>query len=137
MGLVRNATPTSQLGRGIRKVAFICGEIKDLVSESDSHCAYMEDPENPDLCGEFEELNDEEGEELKREYVLLLFCLVSLSRLMHVTYKLGTQPRRRSSAQPPHPWIPEEDRRWIARRTKHVLYRGEQTVTLCIGISAH
>lgn len=75
MELIRNATPTSQLGRGIRKVAFICGEIKDLVAESDNRCAYMEDPDNPDLCAEFEGLNDEESEELKREYVYLCFAL--------------------------------------------------------------
>lgn len=76
MELIRNATSTSQLGRGIRKVVFICGEIKDLVSDSDNRRAYMEDPDNPDLSSEFEELNDDEVEELKRECVLILvFCL--------------------------------------------------------------
>lgn len=47
-----------------------------MISESDNRCAYVEDPENPDLSSEFEELNDDEVEELKREYVLLIeFCL--------------------------------------------------------------
>ena len=70
-----NGTPTSQLGRGIRKVVFLCGEIKDLVSESDARRSYVEDPDNPDLSDEFEELNEDEVEELKREYVVL--CLFS------------------------------------------------------------
>ncbi len=72
-----NTTPTGQLGRGIRKVVFLCGEIKDLVSESDARRTYVEDPDDPDLSGEFEELNEDEVEELKREYV----CLYLLSRL--------------------------------------------------------
>ncbi len=69
--LQRNSSPTSQLGRGIRKVVFLCGEIKDLVSESDSYLAYMEDADDPDLNCEFEGLNDDEVEELKYEYVTL------------------------------------------------------------------
>ena len=43
---------------------FICGEIKDLVSDSDKHCAYLEDPDNID---EFDELNEDEVENLKRK----------------------------------------------------------------------
>ena len=101
MGLTRNATPTSQLGRGIHKVVSICGEIKDLVAESDNHCAYMEDPDNPDLSGEFEELNEDEVEELKQECVVLLVFVFKAETL--TIYKLGTQPCGRSSAQPPHP----------------------------------
>ena len=69
MELIRNATPTSQLGRGIRKVVFICGEIKDLISESDAYRAYLEDPDDLDLACEFEGLNEDEVEELKCEYV--------------------------------------------------------------------
>ena len=76
----RNTTSTSQLGRGIRKVAFICGEIKDIVSESDKHCAYLEDPDDLDLKNELEELDDDdEVEELKREYAaLLVFVIVEV-----------------------------------------------------------
>ncbi|KJA14120.1 hypothetical protein HYPSUDRAFT_208728 [Hypholoma sublateritium FD-334 SS-4] len=77
-----NATPISQLGRGIRKVIFICGEIKDLVSESDNRCAYVEDPENPDLSSEFEELNDDEVEELKRDWERSHAAVQALNRLI-------------------------------------------------------
>ena len=55
---------------------FICGEIKDLVSDSDKHYAYLEDPEDVDLNTEFDGLNEDEVEELKREYVL--HCLFDL-----------------------------------------------------------
>ena len=77
---IRNTTSTSQLGRGIRKVAFICGEIKDIVSDSDKHCAYLEDPDDLDLKNELEELdNDDEVEELKREYAaLFVFVIVEV-----------------------------------------------------------
>jgi hypothetical protein len=58
-------------------VIFICGEIKDLVSESDKHCAYLEDPDDIDLNGEFDGVNEDEAEGLKRKYALPLFvfCL--------------------------------------------------------------
>jgi len=57
-------------------VIFICGEIKDLVSDSDKHSAYLEDPDDIDLNNEFDGLNEDEVENLKREYVLcFLFCL--------------------------------------------------------------
>ena len=56
---------------------FICGEIKDLVSESDKHSAYLEDPNDIDLNGEFDGVNEDEVEDLKRKYVLLcLFVLI-------------------------------------------------------------
>lgn len=78
MALISNATPLSLLGRGIRKVIFICGEIKDLVSDSDKHSTYLRDQDDVDLNKELEGLNDEEVEELKRKYVihckLCLFC---------------------------------------------------------------
>jgi hypothetical protein len=54
-------------------VIFICGEIKDLVSESDKHCAYLEDPDDIDLNGEFDGVNEDEAEGLKRKYALPLF----------------------------------------------------------------
>ncbi len=63
----RAKTSTEHLGRGIRKVIFICGEIKDLVSESDKHCACAEDPDDLDLNKELEGLTEEEAAEVKRE----------------------------------------------------------------------
>jgi hypothetical protein len=69
LALISNTTPTSLLGRGIRKVIFICGEIKDLVSDSDKHSAYLEDQDDVDLNNEFEGLNNEEVEDLKRKCV--------------------------------------------------------------------
>ncbi|KJA23053.1 hypothetical protein HYPSUDRAFT_201615 [Hypholoma sublateritium FD-334 SS-4] len=77
-----NATPTSQLGRGIRKVVFICGDIKEVVSDSDNRCAYMEDPDNPDLSAEFEDLNDDEVEELKRDWERNHAAVQALNRLI-------------------------------------------------------
>ena len=55
---------------------FICREIKDLVSNSDKHCAYLEDPDDIDLNNEFDVLNEDEVENMKREYVLCLFGLL-------------------------------------------------------------
>jgi hypothetical protein len=71
------------LGRGIRKVIFICGEIKDLVSDSDKHCAYLEDPDDVDLNNEFEGRNEEEVEDLKREYVKHVIAFVLFGWLTH------------------------------------------------------
>ena len=78
---------------------FICGEIKDLVSESDKHSAYIEDPDDIDLNGEFDGVNEDEVEDLKRKYVLLrLFVL-----LTYDCAKLGTQSQRCPGTLPPHP----------------------------------
>lgn len=55
---------------------FICGEIKDLVSDSDKHYAYLEDPDDIDLNGEFDGVNEDEVEDLKRKYVLYLFFYI-------------------------------------------------------------
>lgn len=55
----------STLGRGIRKVVFICGEIKDLVLEVDKHTEYLESSEA--LMDEFDSLNEEDAVELKHE----------------------------------------------------------------------
>ena len=78
---------------------FICGEIKDLVSESDKHSAYIEDPDDIDLNGEFDRVNEDEVEDLKRKYVLLrLFVL-----LTYDCAKLGTQSQRCPGTLPPHP----------------------------------
>ena len=54
---------------------FICREIKDLVSNSDKHCTYLEDPDDVDLNNEFDGVNKDEVENLKREYVLCMFVL--------------------------------------------------------------
>ena len=59
---------------------FICGEIKDLVSDSDKNCAYLEDPDDIDLNGEFDGLNEDEVEDLKHKYVLCLFVLLTYDR---------------------------------------------------------
>ena len=56
---------------------FICGEIKDLVSESDKHCAYLEDPDDIDLNDEFDGINEDEVEDLKRTYALRFFVLLT------------------------------------------------------------
>jgi hypothetical protein len=58
-------------------VIFICGEIKSLVSESDKHCAYLEDPDDMDLNGEFDGISEDEVEDLKRKYVLRSFSLLT------------------------------------------------------------
>ena len=96
-------------------MVFICGEIKDLVSDSDKHYAYLEDPYDVGLTDEFNGLDEDEVEDLKREYVLpnwYSFCFADILRPM--TTKLGTQPHSRPRTQPPHPQLPEEDRRGIA-----------------------
>jgi hypothetical protein len=62
-------------------VIFICGEIKDLVSDSDKHCAYLEDPDDIDLNGEFDGLDEDEVEDLKRRYVLFFFFLLTYDRV--------------------------------------------------------
>ena len=69
---IRTTASISRLGRGIRKVVFICGEIKDLVSNSDKHHAYLEDPDDIDLNNEFSGLNEDEVDDLKRECVQVL-----------------------------------------------------------------
>jgi hypothetical protein len=68
---IRNTTPICRLGRGIRKVIFLCGEIKDLVSDSDKHCTYLEDSDDIDLNNEFQGLNEDEVEDLIRECVYM------------------------------------------------------------------
>ena len=77
---------------------FICGEIKDLVSESDKHCAYLEDPDDIDLNGEFDGVNEDEVEDLKRKYVPRLFVLLTCD-----CAKLGTQSHSCPGTLPPHP----------------------------------
>ena len=86
--LIRNTITTSCLGRGICKVIFICGEIKDLVSDSDKHYAYQEDPNDIDLNNEFDGLNEDEVKDLKREYVCVYLCFAWLTHVPGA--KLGT-----------------------------------------------
>ena len=50
------------------------------MSNSDKHCAYLEDPDDIDLNGEFDGVNEEEVEDLKRKYVLCLFVLLTYDR---------------------------------------------------------
>ena len=76
LALIRNATSTSQLGHGIRKVIFLCREIKDLVANSDKHCTYLEDLEDIDLNNKFEERTEDEVEDLKRECVIHVVVFV-------------------------------------------------------------
>ena len=83
LALIRNATSTSQLGRSIRKVIFLCGEIKDLVANSDKHCTYLEDPEDIDLNNEFEDRNEDEVGDLKRECVIHVVVIVLFGWLTH------------------------------------------------------
>jgi hypothetical protein len=47
-----------------------------LVSDSDKHWAYLDDPDDMDLNDHFEERNEEEVEELKRESVIRLITFV-------------------------------------------------------------
>ena len=67
----RNTPTLTRIGRGIRKVVFISGDIKDLVFEADKHAEFLEDPDA--LNDEFDGLDEEQVEELKREYVII-FC---------------------------------------------------------------
>ena len=77
---------------------FICGEIKELVSESNKHCAYLEDPNDVGLNGEFNGVNKDEVEDMKRKYALHLFIL-----LTYDCAKLGTQqPHSCLGTLPPH-----------------------------------
>jgi hypothetical protein len=80
-------------------VVFICGEIKDLVSDSDKHSAYLEDPDDIDLNGEFDGLNEDEVEDLKRKYVRCLFVLLTYMTVP----KLGTKPHSCPGTLPHHP----------------------------------
>ena len=80
---------------------FIGGEIKNLVSESDKHCAYLEDPDDIDLNGEFDGVDEDEVKDLKRKYVLRLFSFLYL--LTYDCAKLGTQSHSCPGTLPPHP----------------------------------
>jgi hypothetical protein len=54
-------------------MVFICGDIKDLVSDADKHYAYLEDPDDIDLNIEFSELDEDEVDDLKRECVCIWY----------------------------------------------------------------
>ena len=68
------------------------------MSESDKHSAYLEDPNGIDLNGEFDGVNEDEVEDLKRKYVLRLFVL-----LIYDCVKLGTQSHSCPGTLPPRP----------------------------------
>ncbi|KIJ95740.1 hypothetical protein K443DRAFT_11186, partial [Laccaria amethystina LaAM-08-1] len=74
-------TPSiSQLGRGIRKVVFICGDIRDLVLEADKHIEFLNDPEA--LTDDFDGLDEEQVEALKRDWERSHKALQELCRLI-------------------------------------------------------
>ncbi len=58
----------------------------------------MEDPDNPDLSSEFEELNDDEVEELKRECVVLLVFICFQDLLDLPAGNAATPPFKYSTA---------------------------------------
>ena len=86
---------------------FICGEIKDLVSKSDKHCAYLEDPDDIDLNSKFDGVNEDEVKDLKRKYALRLFVVFIL--LTYNCAKLGMQSRSCPGTLPPHPQLSEKN----------------------------
>ncbi|KIM37371.1 hypothetical protein M413DRAFT_31063 [Hebeloma cylindrosporum] len=73
-------TSISQIGRGIRKVVFVCGYIKDLVLEADKHIEFLEDPDA--LTDEFDGLDDEQVQELKCNWQRSHTALQELCRLL-------------------------------------------------------
>ena len=81
---------------------FICGEIKDLVSDSDKHSAYLEDPDDIDLNGEFDGLSEDEVENLKRKYVHRYACLFWLTQTHDCQAGSAvTQPSENSTTSSP------------------------------------
>ena len=62
----------SQMGWGIQKVVFLCGDIKDLVLEADKHIEFLKDPDA--LTDDFDGLDNEQVEELKRKCVIIFRC---------------------------------------------------------------
>ncbi|KAF8156768.1 hypothetical protein B0H34DRAFT_798148 [Crassisporium funariophilum] len=61
------STPSiGQIGRGIRKIVFICGYIKDLVLEADKHAEFIEDVDGS--MDDFDGLTEEQVQELKRDW---------------------------------------------------------------------
>ena len=69
-----------------------------MVDESNKHHAYLEDPNDIDLNGEFDGLNEDEVEDLKHKYVLRLFVL-----LTYDCAKLGMQSHSCPGTLPHHP----------------------------------
>lgn len=62
-------TSTSQLGRGIRRIVFLLGDISELIEQSDLHSLCMED--DAQVSGQFEGLDIDEIMTLKRTYAFL------------------------------------------------------------------
>jgi hypothetical protein len=90
-------------------VVFICGEIKDLVSDSDKYYTYLEDPDDIDLSNELSGLNEDEVEDLKRECVTPLHLYLVIILLTNHHWQLGTLPYSRPRTQPPHSKFSEEN----------------------------
>ena len=133
LALTRNTTPTSLLGCGICKVIFICREIKELVSDSDKHHAYLKDPDDIDLNNKFEEQKKDEVEDLKHKCIYYV-CFVLFG--WHKTAKLGMQLHSCPRTQPPHSQLPEEDWQGVTWGTQYILCRGEY-IALYISVIAY
>jgi hypothetical protein len=82
-------------------VVFICGEIKDLVSDADKHYTYLEDPDDVDLNGELNGFNDDEIEDLKRECVFFKLVLFAWLRNDYQVGNAATQLCENSTASFP------------------------------------
>ena len=135
MGLTRNTITTCQLGRGIRKVIFICGEIKELVSDSDKHCAYLEDPDDIDLKNEFEKLDEDEVEDLKRKCVTYYrVCLFSLADI-----QLPSWERSHKAVQELNRLIPNFQKEIDEGSPEELsrFYALVSNIVLSIGVSAY
>lgn len=72
-------TSTSQLGRGIRRIVFLVGDISELIEQSDLHSLCIED--DTQVSGQFEGLDVDEIMTLKRTYVFLLSLFKMLANL--------------------------------------------------------
>lgn len=70
-------TSTSQLGRGIRRIVFLLGDISELIEQSDLHSLCMED--DTQVSGQFEGLDDDEIMTLKRTYAFFFFAYTQVA----------------------------------------------------------
>ena len=71
-----------------------------MVSDSDKHYAYLEDPDDIDLNNEFSRLNEDEVKDLKHEYVLFGIHFAWLTN----DYQVGntaTWPSKNSTTSSP------------------------------------
>jgi hypothetical protein len=69
-------TSTSQLGRGIRRIVFLLGDISELIEQSDLHSLCVED--DTQVSGQFEGLDVDEIMALRRRYAIIsLFMMIT------------------------------------------------------------